>query len=102
MKDGDLMSSKKNQINYEQFFNDLINIISSSSETDHSSLVESLEAYGYGYEELVNEGISFINDLEREYKFSCAKNKQRHYESLKDAVKNKFEGTKEELLGALR
>lgn len=102
MKDGDSMSSKKNQIDYNKYLNDLINLLSSSTEEDPKFLKESLETEGYNYDELVEEGINFVHDLEREYKFSIAKEKRRHYESLKNVVKDTFQGTKEELLNALR
>ena len=102
MKDGDSMSSKKNQIDYNKYLNDLIVLLSSSTEEDPRLLRKSLETEGHNYDELLEEGINFIHGLERGYKFSFAKEKRRHYESLKNAVKEPFQGTKEELLDALR
>ena len=65
MKDGDSMSSKKNQIDYNKYLSDLIHLLSSSTEEDPKFLRESLETEGYNYDELLEEGINFVHDLER-------------------------------------
>lgn len=96
------MPKNQPQISLDEYIQNLVDVISEAIEQDEGALKEALAEEGIDYDKLVNDGLQFIHTLEREQRFAIAKEKQERLRFLRETMSNIYEGTKEELLDALR
>jgi hypothetical protein len=87
----------------KEFLRSLVEAITDSAERDPEALREALREEGINHDELLREGLQLVHRLQRQQRFTLAKERREKMRKLvKEVTSQAYEGTKEDVLTSLR